>query len=89
MKAAEKNPPPPTAPLNNSGASGRPAPVSLRDPGPTPGNAVSARTQQGLQRPGFRPGMPAGPGQAPPVGYQGRPPPHMPPPQQMAPSGRF
>ncbi|GBE81996.1 predicted protein [Sparassis crispa] len=37
IKAAEKNGPPPGAPLAaNGGQGGRPAPVSLRDPGPTP-----------------------------------------------------
>ncbi|KAG6903222.1 hypothetical protein C0995_002765 [Termitomyces sp. Mi166 len=41
MKAAEKNPPP-TPPVSNGGPTGRPTPVSLRDPGPTPANPGGA-----------------------------------------------
>ncbi|KAF8163237.1 hypothetical protein B0H34DRAFT_794969 [Crassisporium funariophilum] len=56
MKAAEKNPPPPSGP--NPAANGRPAPVSLRDPGPASGPPPG--------RPGPGPGPGPNPQQRPP-----------------------
>ncbi|KAH9484340.1 hypothetical protein JR316_0003821 [Psilocybe cubensis] len=65
MKAAEKNPPPP------SGPNPRSAPVSLRDPGPAGGAPPPP-----AGRPGPGPGPGPAPGQGPPPpGQQQRPPP--------------
>ncbi|KAF9052943.1 hypothetical protein BJ165DRAFT_1444294 [Panaeolus papilionaceus] len=74
MKAAEKNPPPPS---NPNPANGRPTPVSLRDPGPASGPPPAGRPVPG-----------PGPGPVPPPGGpippQGRPipPPNGGPPMQ-------
>ncbi|KAF4615059.1 hypothetical protein D9613_002995 [Agrocybe pediades] len=65
MKAAEKNPPPATA--QPAASNGRPAPVSLRDPGPT-----------SAPRPGPAPGP--GPSAGPPPPQQQQRPPQQPPP---------
>ncbi|KAA1474940.1 hypothetical protein DENSPDRAFT_852632 [Dentipellis sp. KUC8613] len=81
IKAAERNPPPP-APMGNGvpmqggpspgpGPGGRPAPVSLRDPGPTPPQ------QRGPPPPNGPPGPMPG-GRPPPQGYPA-------PPRQYAP----
>ncbi|KAI0093949.1 hypothetical protein BDY19DRAFT_919790 [Irpex rosettiformis] len=107
IKAAEKNPPPLGAPgsVPPPGVpNGRPAPVSLRDPGPAPPGPIrsnSGPVPGGLGRGGHPPPqnmsmpLPAGRGAPyPPQGYpQGgpRPPqgyPQGPPPQQYPPAGR-
>ncbi|KAG5646655.1 hypothetical protein DXG03_002645 [Asterophora parasitica] len=71
MKAAEKNPPPP--PPANGVPSGRPAPVSLRDPGPTGGNppGPAARPPPQQQHPPQQrpPPQNAPGGRPPPNGY--------------------
>ncbi|KIM49192.1 hypothetical protein M413DRAFT_438357 [Hebeloma cylindrosporum] len=91
MKAAEKNPPPP-APSSNPSTNGRPAPVSLRDPGPANGGPPP----QG--RPGPGPGPNPGPlppqqrPQPPPNGappiQAGRPPAGYAPPPRGFPPGQ-
>ncbi|KAF8959018.1 hypothetical protein BDZ97DRAFT_1923167 [Flammula alnicola] len=61
MKAAEKNPPPPAGNPNPS-INGRPAPVSLRDPGP----ASNGPPPAGRPGPGPGPGQGPNPGPLPP-----------------------
>lgn len=100
IKAVEKNPSVAGAPMAAGvpGANGRPAPVSLRDPGPTPQQQMSQRVpppgQGNVPQPQNRPpqGYPTarGQGQPPPQGYipslgqprQGVPTRSAPPPQQ-------
>ncbi|THH33928.1 hypothetical protein EUX98_g240 [Antrodiella citrinella] len=98
IKAAEKNPPPPSAaagvpaPGGGGGPGGRPAPVSLRDPGPQPTGWSPPVQGRGMMPPpnamgrgGMPPpqgrGMPPPQGMYPPPGQGGPPPPHgyMPP----------
>ncbi|KII89204.1 hypothetical protein PLICRDRAFT_599424 [Plicaturopsis crispa FD-325 SS-3] len=91
IKAAEKNPPPPsTGAMPNGG--GRPTPVSLRDPGPGPAGSPSpsaGRPPQQLpphrgpppqQHPGGPPPRGYPPGQGPPGPPRGFPPGQGPPP---------
>ncbi|KIM55852.1 hypothetical protein SCLCIDRAFT_280753 [Scleroderma citrinum Foug A] len=89
MKAAEKNPPPPSIPQQMPTSGGRPTPVSLHDPGPQSAQGQqrqgSAQQQPSARGPSHGHSGPApGPGgrpvqgQAPPRGYasgQGPPPP--------------
>ncbi|KAG6911476.1 hypothetical protein DXG01_014550 [Tephrocybe rancida] len=94
MKAAEKNPPPAAPPVANGGPAGRPAPVSLRDPGPTSANPAGAapRPAHGQPPPQQRPppqhvqtmpgGRPPPPGYAQPQPPRGFPPGQGPPPGQ-------
>ncbi|KZT09423.1 uncharacterized protein LAESUDRAFT_756394 [Laetiporus sulphureus 93-53] len=56
VKAAEKNPPPPSSPgpANSqppAGPGGRPAPVALRDPGPTPVGTATPPTRSATMPP--------------------------------------
>ncbi|GLB35021.1 hypothetical protein LshimejAT787_0205860 [Lyophyllum shimeji] len=98
MKAAEKNPPPPTAPLANGAPGGRPAPVTLRDNGPTPGNSAgpAARPTQGpppqqqpiQQRPPPQHSQTMPGGRPPPAGFMQPQPPRSYPPGQVPPPGQ-
>ncbi|KAK7693372.1 hypothetical protein QCA50_002940 [Cerrena zonata] len=89
IKAAEKNPPPPSGTPSQGGVpnmpNNRPAPVSLRDPGPAPmppgpGQPIRSNSTPG---PGGVPGQPQRgppqmqqqPGRGPPPPGQGYPPP--------------
>ncbi|KAI6005505.1 hypothetical protein EDD15DRAFT_644159 [Pisolithus albus] len=74
VKAAEKNPQPPSIPAQMSGPGGRPAPVALHDPGP--------QSSPGQQRQGPPPQQPSSRGPPPPHGI---PPSHGPMP---GPGGR-
>ncbi|KAH9981226.1 hypothetical protein BGW80DRAFT_1247973 [Lactifluus volemus] len=73
IKAAEKNPPPPAAPMPAGApvSNGRPAPVSLRDPGPAP------QPQQMSQRgqPSGQAGVPSPQTRSTPQGYRAQGPP--------------
>jgi len=81
IKAAEKNPSSSGTPATASGANSRPAPVSLRDPGPTAQQQMSQRVpppgQGGIPPPQNRPpqGYPAtrAQGPPPPQGYMPAP----------------
>ncbi|KAG2078036.1 hypothetical protein BDR04DRAFT_443643 [Suillus decipiens] len=92
MKAAEKNPPPPTAPgpMPNSppGPGGRPAPVALHDPGPTSAPPPQSQPRPGpsqQQHPPRGPPPSHAPGGAPGPAPGGRPPQGLPPPRGFAP----
>ncbi|KAF9227561.1 hypothetical protein BS17DRAFT_725847 [Gyrodon lividus] len=91
IKAAEKNPPPPSAPgpIPNGVLSpgGRPAPVALHDPGPASGPAGLPRQGPPPQQPPSRGPPPltqSGPGPAPAPGPGGRPIQGFPPPRVYA-----
>ncbi|KAG6814329.1 hypothetical protein H0H92_013454 [Tricholoma furcatifolium] len=94
MKAAEKNPPAPSA---GSGPAGRPAPVSLRDPGPSPANPAGTAPRPGpgqapqqppQQRPPQQHVAPPAGGGRPPPGYGQPQPPRGFPPGQGPPPGQ-
>ncbi|KAG6818174.1 hypothetical protein H0H87_000079 [Tephrocybe sp. NHM501043] len=91
MKAAEKNPPP--APPNG-GSAGRPAPVSLRDPGPASANPAGGapRPSQGpppsQQRPPPQHAQTMPGGRPPPPGHMQPQAPRFPPGQGPPPPGQ-
>ncbi|KAI0818704.1 hypothetical protein BC629DRAFT_1588046 [Irpex lacteus] len=76
IKAAEKNPPPPGAPGSvppQGVPNGRPAPVSLRDPGPTPPQPIRSNSSPAPGPMGRGGPMPPQNMQAPPPAGRGAP----------------
>ncbi|RDB21296.1 hypothetical protein Hypma_011536 [Hypsizygus marmoreus] len=98
MKAAEKNPPPPSAPIANGGSAPRPTPVSLRDPGPAANSSAAAPRQgqlppqqQTIQQrppPQHSQSVPMPGGRPAPAGYAQPPPGRGYPPGQGPPPGQ-